>query len=286
MTTPPRDIDSILDDVVTLPSLPTTVARIVELVNDPQCSLLDVGKVVATDPAIALKTLRLANSAYYGLRQKVTSVEQAVVLLGLKVIKNMVFTATVFETLRTEMGAFLQHSVATGMAMRVLAESSRAATLSSPDEAFVYGLLHDVGKIVFEQFFPTEFKLVAKAVQEDGAQWYEAERAVLGVDHAQMGARLAQNWKLPEDLVHAIGGHHDLAATDARHHQVAALLSVADFLACRCGLGAHSPKQTVTVSEAHWAASGITAQMVPPLMERYFEAIPHVGELVAIAAVS
>ena len=101
----PRNIDHLLEEIVSLPSLPGIVMRVIDLLDRPGSSLEEVGHLISTDPGLALKTLRLANSAHYGVREKLTSVEHAVVYLGEKVIKNLVFAATVFDTLRKGTGA-------------------------------------------------------------------------------------------------------------------------------------------------------------------------------------
>jgi len=283
--TEPRDIDALLDEVVTLPSLPSTVAHITELVNDPDCSLTAVGRAISVDPAIALKTLRLVNSAYYGLRNKVSSVEQAVVLLGLKVIKNLVFTATVFDTLKSGVDAFLRHSVSCGMAMRVLAENGNAPGLDedASEEGFAVGLLHDVGKIIFEQFVPEDFEKVRERAVRSHVPWHEAEQEIIGVDHAAMGARLAANWKLPGNIVAAIAGHHDLAkCADPELKGLAAALSAADYICTAAGAGSHDGAAPVVAPDV-WPMSRIVSENVPSLLDKYFRTQSAVEELIQIA---
>jgi putative nucleotidyltransferase with HDIG domain len=280
-----RHIDYLLEEVVTLPSLPVTVAHITEMINDPNCSLAEVGRAISADPAIALKTLRLVNSAYYGMSQKVTSVEHAVVLLGLKVIKNLVFTATVFETLQGGIDTFLRHSISTGVAMRILSGSGKhALPLETPDEAFVYGLLHDIGKIVFEEFLPKEFERVADLSVTQGVPWFEAERQVIGVDHAEMGSRLAEKWRLPGDLVNAIAGHHDVSqCRDGKSRSLAALLAIADYMVSAAGIVAY-PRTEVVIREEMWETAGFTGADMKPLIDEFFQSFNTIEELMSLAA--
>lgn len=281
-----HDIDYYLDEVVTLPSLPSTVAHITELVNDPNCPLSAVGRAISADPSITLKSLRLVNSAYYGLRQKVTSVDHAVVLLGMKVMKNLVFTATVFDTMQSGEEASLRHSVMCGVTMRILAESGkvRGLGIEEPEEAFIFGLLHDVGKIIFHQFMPKEYGLVAEASTARGITWAEAEREIIGTDHAEMGARLAQKWKLDDILADAIGGHHDLGrCAAAAHRPMAALLTVADYIcyAAGCpGQGEVPPK----VAPEVWETTGLTNRTLIPVLATLFESTGDIEELISMAA--
>jgi len=277
-----EDIDSLLEEVVTLPSLPTSLARITELLDDPNCDVHDIAEAISADPAIALKTLRVVNSAYYGLGQEVTTVDHAVVLLGMRVIKNLVLTATVMEIIDPSARQFLKHSVACGMAMRTLAHySPLREAVESSDEAFVYGLLHDIGKIIFEEYLPEEYDLVEKRVVAERIPWHEAERDVLGVDHAELGARLASQWKLSRHIVGAIGGHHDLRhCEDARI--LAANLALADYLCTTCGLSAH-PQSIGSLSEEMWAATGLERQQLPSIFERFMSTMPAVSDLLRMA---
>ena len=119
----PCDIDTLLDEVVTLPSLPSSVAHIMRLVSDPQCPLSAVAQAISSDPPLAMKTLRLVNAAYYGLRQQVGTIEHAVVLLGIKVIKNLAFTATVFDIMKP---------LSSGMAMIVTPRSRSGREMKTP----------------------------------------------------------------------------------------------------------------------------------------------------------
>ena len=278
------DIDALLEEVVTLPSLPGTVAQLMKLVSDPQCSLSAVARAVAMDPGLAMKTLRLVNSAYYGVRQQIATIEHAVVLLGIRVIKNLAFTATVFDVMKGSPDAFLRHSVMCGLAMRVLAEpSSKESFVEAPEEALVYGLLHDVGKVILAQFLPEEHAQIAEISRTRNVRWHEAERQIIGVDHAELGARLAQQWKLPERLIEGIAGHHDLdQCTTPALKRTAAMLTVANYLCYACGVTSYEGC-IGHVSDEAWAASQLTSAEVPLLLDRLFEELPLVGELIEVA---
>ena len=279
------DIDALLDEVITLPSLPSTVAYIMRLVSDPQCSLSSVAHAISADPPLTIKTLRLVNAAYYGLRQKVSTIEHAVVLLGTKVIKNLAFTATVFDIMKGNVDAFFRHSIAAGLAMRALVEAGCGKTaIQSPEEAFVCGLLHDIGKVFMNEFLPKESAKVAQVCAKTGMPWYFAEREIMGVDHAQIGARLAQKWKLPDILTCAVAGHHDLKqCKDSDARQAAALVAVADFICCSCGIRAHAVGAT-PVPEDTWTASQLSSEAVPAVMGGFVQALPSVNELMSLAA--
>ncbi len=279
------DIDSLLSEVVTLPSLPDTVARITQLVNRPDCPLDLIGKTISADPSLALKTLRLVNSAYYGLRNKITSVEHAVVMLGLRVVKNLVFTAALFDRLKAGAHEYLLHCVSTGVAIRVLAEANPGnLPEEAVDEVFVFGLLHDIGKLVLQEYMAEQYLEVVSMVEEREIPFYEAERAVIGVDHAEVGARVAENWKMSPALVSAIAGHHDLAqCRDTQFQSLAAMLGIADGIAKAAG-ACSNPADTLDIDDGFWAAGGIENEQLPDLVYGFFDAAPQVEELVNLAS--
>lgn len=280
----PFSIDTLLDEVVTLPSLPTTVTRVTQLINDPDSNLSDVATVIQTDPALALKTLRLVNSAYYGVGQRVDTVDHAVTMLGIRVIRNLAYTAAVFETFERGSTELLHHSVMTGIAMRSLIDHSACRGTIDPDEAFVYGLLHDVGKILINEFLPKEAESAALMSHARKMPIYEAERVVIGVDHAELGSRLIEKWGLPPELAGAIAGHHDLAkCAEPAHRNVAAALGIADLLCSASGVPA-AARAVVHVSDEHWVAAGISGRTVPVILDRFFASLGFVDELMRLAS--
>ena len=277
------DIDTLLDEVVTLPSLPDSVMKLTEMLDDPGVDMKSVAQVISSDPAIALKTLRLVNSAYYGLGQEVTNVEHATVLLGAKVLKNLAMTATAFDCMKSSASYFLRHSVGCGMAMKSMVLSGAVkGFVGSEDEAFTYGLIHDIGKVILEEYLPDEYREVCQVVQDDAIPWYQAERQVIGVDHAELGARLAQNWKLTPAVVNAIRGHHDLSDCAEEHKVLAANLSIANQICNLSGYRSHPENYTEVVDEM-FAVSGIDCDALPAIVEQYFNMRASIDELLALA---
>ncbi|HOE66101.1 MAG TPA: HDOD domain-containing protein [Candidatus Hydrogenedentes bacterium] len=277
------DIETLLDGIITLPSLPHVVERVDELLGDPDRSLGEVGKVIATDPSIALKTLRLVNSAYYGLQNRVTSVEHAVALLGAKVIKNLVLTATVFDTFKTTTSQMLRHSVACGTAMGVLARRHAPPLSVTTEEAFVFGLLHDIGKIIIEEFLPQECAEARALCVAQRMPEYQAERIILGIDHAELGSRLAVKWKLPPAIIEAIAGHHDLAkCQDPSMLGFAATLCIADYICVASGFSA-SESAIALVPDSLWSAVSFTSLDLPDVLDAFFGSLSSLDELASVA---
>lgn len=280
----PYDIDTLLEDVITLPSLPSSVIRVTELIEDPDSSLTDVAEAMSSDPALTMKVLRLVNSAFYGVRSQIASLDQAVSMLGMKVVRNVVLTASVFESLQSGIDGVLQHSVACGIAMGELCKPHiNELPIETPQEGFIFGLLHDSGKIIIEQFLPEDFAAVLTASRVSGRPWHSAEKEILGIDHAEVGAHLAQQWKLPLPLVSAVNGHHDLARCENEEtRKLAGLLSIANHLAFQAGFAIPDVPES-GIPEDAWPATGIAPDALPGLAEAFSEQIPAIEELMRAA---
>ena len=276
------DIDTLLDEVVTLPSLPDSVDKLTAMLDDPNCDMKSVATIISSDPAIALKTLRLVNSAYYGLGQEVTSVDHATVLLGAKVLKNLAMTATAFECMKNSATQFLSHSVACGFAMKsIVLSGSIQGFVGSEDEAFTYGLIHDIGKVILEEYLPDEYAQVGQVAEDEGIPWYLAEQRVIGVDHAELGARLAQKWKLTSAVVNAIRGHHELDTCHEAHRGLASSLAVANRLCSLSGYPADERNRTLVLDDTY-AAAGISCDALPAITEHYFDLRSSIDELLSL----
>lgn len=277
------DIDTLLDEVVTLPSMPDVVQHLLALLEDPNCSLGEVARTISTDPSIALKTLRLVNSAYYGLGQQVTTVEHAVVLLGVKVIKNLALTATVFDTIGDCADVFLRHCVGCGVAMKALYQTTPLSGLvDSAEEVFVLGLLHDIGKVIFSEYLPEGMDEVEQRVASTNMPWYQAERAVIGVDHATLGGRLAHQWRLPNRIVYSISGHHDPDASPEEHRALASYLALANYICNASGLVSYD-QAVRQLPPSVWKHTGLDSAGLTRSLDAFFVAVPAVSELAGLA---
>jgi putative nucleotidyltransferase with HDIG domain len=283
IVTEPSHIDALLDEIVTLPSMPDVLANLTELLKDPDVTVAEVSRVIAMDPSIALKTLRLVNSAFYGLRETVSSIDHAVALLGMKVIHNMVYTATVFEVFRKDAAALLRHSIATGLAMKALFDADALSPLSGEEDPFVYGLLHDIGKFILEEYLPDESQQIVALSRAKNMPLWQAERGTLGADHADVGAKLARRWKLSDQLAGAIAGHHDIQRCPGQElRSIAGAMAIADFISNESGIRSH-PDTSYDIAEVMWNVSGLAAGALPTALGLYFDSLGDIDELVKIA---
>ena len=202
-----------LNKIKDIPTLPTIVFELNQQLENPETSIATVSQTIERDQAMALKILKLVNSAIYGFNKRISDVKAAVVLLGFNAVRNAIISISIIHALPQntlfqdfEMGAFWKHSLAVAVTSRNIAKKSG---LESPDNCFVGGLLHDVGKVILAQYFQDLFVKIWTVMQNDGVSFHEAERHELPVGHAGIGAYLAQRWALPQGLVEAIRWHQD-----------------------------------------------------------------------------
>lgn len=230
-------VKTILRHVDKMPPLPPTVAKVLQIANDPNSSAKDMDKVISLDPVLSTKVLRQVNSAYYGLRQKITRTSQAIAYLGMNNIKNMILTTAVLSKMKQEVQGhgfsiekFWKHTVGCSVAARVIAKRARADKDMIEDCALA-GLLHDIGKLMLINFYPKEYKEVVFFAKQNKVAIFAAERRVLRgeermavsaygktssdmstriqlVDHCYVGQHLGLKWDFPSGLMDPITHHH------------------------------------------------------------------------------
>jgi putative nucleotidyltransferase with HDIG domain len=220
-----------------LPTLPAVLGKILMTTADPDASALDLGQLIACDPSLAATILKLVNSAYYGMSRQVGSVTQAIVMLGFIEIRKLVLATTAFHALSKETSKFdrtqlWRHSIGTAMIAERLAKAMKIRN----EGCFEAGLLHDIGKVVFDVLYPQQFRAAAELAHENEWFTWQAEREVFGFDHAGAGALLAEHWNLPPAVVETIQFHHDSTGLQ-EYVQLASLIELANTLTYTINLG-------------------------------------------------
>ena len=209
-----EDFDQIFGSLQDLPTLPTVVSKISTMVMNPRTSASDIQQVIQQDQSLTATILKLANSAYFGLLKKVYNVTQAVVVLGFNTVKNIAITATVFKMFygskKKEIEGFdrfqlWRHSIGTAVCCKTISKNIKIA---DPENCFIYGLLHDLGKVVVDEYLHNDFESVLKIVEDKNILIREAEREVLGFDHTKIGKWLVSTWNFPKNIEEAIEFHH------------------------------------------------------------------------------
>lgn len=233
-------VDEILKSVRDLPPLPQSVERVLQLTDDPQSSVGEVAAAVSMDQALVADILKLANSAYYGFSRRIGTIQEAIVLLGFATVRSLIFASSVKGLLGRKMeGYFLEagelwhHSLGCAVAARVVAKRARYRGV---ENAFVAGLLHDIGKVVLSFYVRDQFAAIVELTKGSDMSFIQAERQVLGIDHCEVGSAIAQHWNLPDDLAAAIRDHHQPSrAGEAR--DLASIVHLADALCLMMGVG-------------------------------------------------
>ncbi len=223
-----------------LPALPQVAAKVLHLTNNPDSTIDEISRLITTDQVLTARILRLANSAYYGFTRKISSVSEALVILGLSVTRTLILASSVAKVMNKEVagyalgkGELWKHSIVSAVAARTLANK-----VGYPDEekAFTAGLMHDIGKIVMNTYIGPQIQKVVAMVESQKIPFMTAEEKILGFNHAQVGGRIARKWNLPEELAEAIYFHHEPHLAD-KDPKLTAIAHVADAACMVMGVG-------------------------------------------------
>jgi putative nucleotidyltransferase with HDIG domain len=255
---PRQQIASAINTITSIAALPEVTARILTTVEDPKSNAQQLHKIVSHDPALVTRILKVVNSAFYGLPGQVASIERAIVMLGLNAVKNIAVAASLGQMFR---GTRLcegysakdlwTHCVAVACIARDLAKQAK---LPIADEAFLAGMIHDIGLLVSLQVYPEKLQIVCAEAQMSSRRFCEIEREVIGVDHEQLGMALCEKWSFPKSCQLVAGFHHE-PELPASARAIVTLIAVADGMAAATGQG-------FTLTRLHDAPTAETAQSI------------------------
>lgn len=226
----PLSIDEVLKLIQRLPSLPTVVMDLLATMEQDNVDIDTLARKIAQDQALTAKTLRLANSSFYGRSGDVGTMAEAIAVLGFRTVRSIVTTAGLMQSLnevgsgKVDLIPFWRHAIGVAVCARELAPYSQV----NPDQAFTAGLLHDIGRLVLVTQFAAQHSEVEFYRHEHDCSALEAEQAVLGIDHAVIGQALTVHWKFPSPLQRAVGLHH--AADIPAHAPLALIVAVANSI--------------------------------------------------------
>jgi putative nucleotidyltransferase with HDIG domain len=230
----------IAEKIIALPTLPTVVSRLMQLVDSPKSSAQTLARLIENDQVLTARILKLANSAYYGMARQVSSVSQAVVIVGFDAVKDMGLSVSVLDAFRDPGGSkyfnlarFWEHTMGVAFTAKLLAKR-HAPDVSS--EAFTAGLLHDLGKVVINQYCHEDFMEIMSRVNDDKEDLLYAETMVLDTTHDRIGGWLANRWNMPPSIVDSIEFHHHPYLSE-KHQTLATLIKLADVICRRANIG-------------------------------------------------
>jgi len=238
--TAPRDSQAIavelLRRVTTIATLPEVTVRIIQIVEDPRSTAARLHQTISHDPSLVTRILKVVNSAFYGLPGQVSSIERAVVLLGVNAVKNLALAASLGQLFKgSKFGESFTprdlwtHCVAVGVVARELARQIRLPVI---DEAFLAGMIHDMGLLVHLQTHPEKLSMVCRTVQKEKGDFLTAERNIIGIDHQVLGMALSDHWHFPGIFGAVAGFHHQPSAADDESRLLVSLIHIADTLLC------------------------------------------------------
>jgi putative nucleotidyltransferase with HDIG domain len=245
-------MDEIIKQVHDLPSLPAVVAELLTTVEQDDVDLHALAAKIALDQSLTAKTLRLANSSFYGMPTKVTTIGQAITVLGFHSIRTLVTACSVTGTFTPAPGShfafepFWRHAIGTAVCARALARHVRL----NPETAFTAGLLHDLGTLVLATGYPAEYDAVEAYRRQHDCCSGAAHQAIFGYDHARVGSALAAHWKFPRQIQDAVAGHHHPDGAEAV--SLGLLIHVADTLAHALDLAGQEDDQVPPLSQQTW----------------------------------
>ena len=239
--TPTEDASMELDirkelvlNIKKLPTQPIIFEKVLETIDDPKSSATILQETIKNDQSITAKVLNMANSAYYGYSKHVGDLSRAIVILGFDMVKNIALSVSVFGMFPKKNGEelfdkeqFWLHSIACGYIGKVIADCIQ---FFEPDKAFIACLLHDIGKVVLDSYFESEFNEVINTVDKEKISFFEAEQKVLGCDHSEIGYLLGEKWNFPEELLTAIKFHHAPSQAPRRYAPLTYLTHVTNLL--------------------------------------------------------
>lgn len=254
----------LVSSAVQLVSLPDVYFRVKSLVDDPRSAMADIAQVIAYDPALSARFLKIANSAIFGFASKIETVSRAITLLGTQQVHDIVLATSVTRAFKgissrvMNMEAFWRNSIYCGMLSRQLA--IRCNVLDS-ERLFVEGLLRDIGHLILYQKVPELAEEALRRSRQEGKPLFRLERELLGFDYADVGGELLRSWKLPTSLQEAVRYHTE--PSRAREFPLeASIVHIADLIATPAGANEDADQLTLRVDPVAWRATGLSEESI------------------------
>jgi len=219
--TPPEEL---LQNLQELPAMPNVMVKALKIIKNSETGIKELAEIISADQALSTKVLKLVNSAYYGFHQQITSVNHALTILGMTKAKNIILGSALKPMMTTQGSKELwEHSIKCGIAAEQLAQT---LDVLNPDDAFIIGFLHDMGKMILSKHNPVAYSKIKYLVQNKGVGIIDTEELFFKTNHCKIGAQLCKKWQLPVVLTNCIKYHHDPAV--ASIVRAAGLIYVAD----------------------------------------------------------
>lgn len=233
-------IDKILKSLDHIPAFPITILKVNEMLRDDDYSVAEMVGLIRYDQAMAVNIMKMSNSAYFGSRQRIGTLRDAVVYLGKSNLVRIVQTAGVSRLFKQEGRGYVEkanelweHSVAVALMSQIL---SLKVMKHADEELYLAALIHDVGKMVMGEFVYESFEKIARLVATGGYSFLEAEEAVVGINHAELSGKIAERWNFPEEITAALAYHHRPDLMEKNDNMITWLVYLADQVCMLTGI--------------------------------------------------
>jgi len=271
-----KDLEQIIMTAGDLPTIPVVATKVMQLMEDENSTADDLAKVVASDPAVAARVLKISNSSFYGAQRQIQTLPHAIMMLGFVTLKSVVVAASVKQVYHpyglTEK-LLWEHSFGAGLAARLIAQELRQI---NPDEAFLGGLFHDIGKQIMNFLDKDKFQEVMQLCYNEGIPFAQAEQMLFHYTHEDAGALVIKKWNFPEHLIKAVQAHHSLDLgedADPYLSNLANVVSLSNLFCHRYGVGTLAVEEELDVAASLPATQlGLSEERTAALLERFIEA--------------
>lgn len=256
-----------------MPSLSITVSKILEVTRNPQVTAKDLNKVISLDPVLVGRVLKLVNSAYYGLQNKVTSLVTAIIMLGINTIKNLALSTAVLANMKKgshfkalNVDGFWRHSIGVGVASKLIA-GKIGVPINLREQFFIGGLLHDLGKIPLNVLFNDEYIRVIRTADFKKIGLIEAEKNILGITHTEVGRMIAEKWRLTDENYECILHHHSPDLASKENAVLVSVVSIANVYCDINQIGFSGNRYAKMIDHEMLREVGVTEEYLDDLFE-------------------
>ncbi len=245
-----KELEKAIMQAGDLPTIPVVATKVMQLIESERATAEELSRIVAGDPAVAARVLKISNSAFYGCQRKIQSLQTAIMMLGFNTLRSLVITASmkqVYQPYGIVEKMLWEHSFGAGLAARIIAGNTKFV---NEEEAFLSGLFHDIGKIIMNHLDRDKFQLVMQRCYNEGVSFTEAEKNEYPYVHEDVGACVIRKWNFPEILANSVSFHHSPAfgdADDPHLVNLTAVVNLSDMFCNKLGIGGRSPDESLVI---------------------------------------